>query len=176
MADPFIQQLDAISTAGTTTTQFLKKLGPIHNNWHVVHNSGTAQTGFLLFHWELIRRFEAVGGPAHFGGITPFTTQQLTSFHAPYNINDIVTTGNANSLEQFSSDFEDWHNNAHMAIGMAFHVNMMNPKSNVKLVQFWQLHYFINARFEKKLADFRPATGIPTVVAQIEGSNAVGLV
>jgi len=178
MADPFIQQLDAISAPGTTAAKFLKKLGPLHNNWHLAHNSGTAQTGFLLFHWQLIKRFESVGGPAHFGGVTPFTKQQLASFHAAYNIQDVVNTGDVNSLEEFSNDLELWHNNAHMAVGMAFHINLMNPKTNVRLVQFWQLHYFINAQFEEKLADFRASSSvsIPSVVTQLEASNAAGLI
>ncbi len=174
MTDPFITQLDTISTPGTSATQFLKKLGPIHNNWHGAHNGGTAQTGFLLFHWELIKRFKAVGGPAHFGGVTPFTTQQLAGFNATYDVTAAVHKGDVPSLENFSSDLEMWHNNAHMAIGMAIHKNLMNPKTNVKLVQFWQLHYFINDRFEQKLGDFRssPNDTIPSIVAQLESGNA----
>lgn len=171
MADPILQQLNAISAAGTTAAQFLQNLGPIHNNWHLAHINGTAQTGFLLFHWELLRRFEAVGGPAHFGGTSPFTIQQLASLGASYNVSTVVSSGSMNSLQQFSGDIENWHNHAHMAIGNAFGVNLMNPITNVLLVQFWQLHYFINARFEEKLAIFHPATGIPTVVAQLEGHH-----
>src|SRR5258708_14698380 len=130
MADPFITQLDQISTPGTTAKTFLKKLGPIHNNWHVAHNSGVAQTGFLLFHWELIKRFKAVDGPSYFGGVTPFTTAQLDSFQAHDDVNVPIAAGSMTDLEEFSSQLEDWHNNAHMAIGMFFHKNLMNPKSN----------------------------------------------
>ena len=46
---------------------------------------------------------------------------------------------------------------------MAFHKNLMNPKTNVRLVQFWKLHYVINDRFEGKLADFGPGASIPAV-------------
>ena len=102
MTDPFLTQLDAISVAGTSATQFLKKLGPIHSNWHVAHNSGVAQNGFLLFHWELIKRFKAVGVPAHFGGVTAFTTQELAAFHATYDVTAAVQKGNVASLESAS--------------------------------------------------------------------------
>lgn len=175
MADEFITKLKAISQPGTTAVQFLRKLGPIHAQWHHDNNLGTLSLGFLLFHWELIQRLEAVGGPAHFGGITPFTTQQLASFNAPYNVHDVVHQGDVASLEEFSIDTEDWHNNAHMAIGMQFHVNLMNPKTNIKLVQFWQLHYFINSLFESRLSDYRTSATdtIPAVIGQLEASSAV---
>ena len=169
MTDPFITQIDAISSPRTTATQFLKSLGPIHNNWHVAHNGGSAQTGFLLFHWELIKRFKAVGGAAHFGGVTSFTSQQLAGYNATYDVTTAVHKGDVASLESFSFALEQWHNHAHMAIGMAIHKNLMNPKTNVQLVQFWQLHYFINDLFEQKLGDFRSSTSdpIPSVIVQL---------
>ena len=176
MADPILQKLDAISQPGTSAVTFLKKLGPIHNNWHVAHNSGTSLTGFLLFHWELIQRFKKVGGPAHFGGVVPFTMAQLAADGADYNVNVAVRKDNVSSLEDFSSELEVWHNNAHMAIGMHFHINLMNPKTNVRLVQFWQLHFFINDRFEEALATFSPGTAVPTVVAQLEAGPAAAAV
>lgn len=176
MADPFITKLDAISTPGTTATAFFKKLGPIHGQWHTANNHGTQSIGFLLFHWELIQRFKAVGGPAHFGGVTPFTTAQFTQFGQPYNVTTVVKANDINSLEQFSNDLEDWHNNAHMAVGMAFHINLMNPKTNIKLVQFWQLHYFINARFDEKLAKYKAGVAIPTLIAQLEAGPAIALI
>lgn len=176
MADPFITKLNAISAPGTSVATFFKKLGPIHGQWHSANNQGTVSIGFLLFHWELIQRFKSVGGPAHFGGITPFTTAQFTQFGQPYNVTTPVHANDLNSLEQFSHDLENWHNNAHMAIGMAFHVNMMAPKTNIKLMQFWQLHYFINAQFEHKLANYQAGVAVPTVIAQLEASPAIALV
>ena len=102
----------------------------------------------------------------------PYTTQQLAAFNAPFNVNDVVNKGDINSLEIFSQDFEDWHNNAHMSIGMAVHVNLMNPKTNVKHVEFWRLHYFINQKFEQELGLYRssPTVTIPSVVAQLVAS------
>jgi hypothetical protein len=40
---------------------------------------------------------------------------------------------------------------AHMVVGMASGVDLMNARTNVFLPQFWNLHFFINARFEKQL-------------------------
>src|SRR5437867_3870294 len=108
MADPFINKLDSISTPGTSATQFLKKLGPIHAQWHSQHNVGAGTLGFLLFHWELIERFKKVGGPAHFSGVTAFTTQELASFQVPYDVHDAVKKGDVGSLELFSEDIEIW--------------------------------------------------------------------
>src|SRR5438105_6170575 len=101
MADPIISKLDAIAQPGTAAIDFLRKLGAIHAAWHSVHNAGTAQTGFLLFHWELIQRFNRVGGPAFFGGVTPFTRNQLDGFHASYDVTVNAQPNSTPSLETF---------------------------------------------------------------------------
>ena len=176
MADPFIARLDVISQPGATANDFLRRLGPIHVAWHAAHNSGTVGVGFLLFHWELIKRFKAVGGPAFFGGVTPFTTSQLTGFHVPYNVAVNVPQQDLTHLEEFSQDIEFWHNNAHMGIGMAVHKNLMNARTNVRLVEFWQLHFFINDRFEEKLATYHPGGLAAATVAQLEGSPAAPII
>lgn len=176
MTDPFLTQLDSIAQPGTSAATFLKKLGPIHNNWHVAHNGGIGQTGFLLFHWELIKRFKAVDGEAHFGGVAPFTTANFTSYHAPFGVQVAVPSGGIVQLEEFSAEVEQWHNDAHMAVGMAFHKNLMNPKTNVKLVIFWRLHYFINDRFEETLAHFSPGPPSAAIVALLESGAGVGVI
>jgi hypothetical protein len=176
MSDPFVTELHAISTPGTSAAAFFKKLGPLHARWHTANNHGTQSIGFLLFHWELLQRFKAVGGPQHFGGVTPFTKPQFSTFGQPYNVSTHVGSNQVSHLEEFSSDVEAWHNDAHMAVSMAFHINLMNPKTNIRLVQFWQLHYFINDRFEEKLVAFKPATAVPAVISQIEASTAIALV
>lgn len=38
-----------------------------------------------------------------------------------------------------------------MAIGMATGVDMMEPLTNINHVEFWRLHYFINAKFFQQL-------------------------
>jgi hypothetical protein len=152
--------------------QFLNQLGPIHVAWHQAHNGGTAQTGFLLFHWELIQRFSAVGGPASFGGVKAFTLAELTQFGAAYQVSVTVGHGDANALKNFSASLEQWHNAAHHHIGMHFGIDLMNPATNVKLKQFWQLHSFINAQFLKKLKTYNTPTGgsVQAEVTALESS------
>jgi hypothetical protein len=172
----FIQQLDQISAPGTSPKTFLKKLGPIHANWHQHHNAGTADTGFLIFHWELILRFKKVGADAALGGITPFSLADLAKDNSDYNVKVAVGKQDTAAFEDFSSELEAWHNDAHMNIGMAIHKNLMNPRTNVKIPQFWRLHYFINDRFEEKLQTFSPGLNIPAVVAGLEAGPAITLI
>lgn len=178
MATTFIQKLDQISAAGTTPKLFLKKLGPIHYSWHLAHNSGTADTGFLIFHWELIQRFKKVGADGYLGGITPFSNAELSGFNAAYSVNVPVAKQNIAELEDFSNELEQWHNDAHMNIGMAIHKNLMNAKTNVKIPQFWRLHYFINDRFEEKLHTFRSSASqtIPQVMVGLEAGPGLTLI
>jgi|SRR5215831_12336558 len=174
----FIQKLDQISAPGTAPKAFLKKLGPIHYSWHLAHNSGGADTGFLIFHWELIVRFKKVGADAYLGGITPFSPAELSGFNSPYNVNVNVSKQNLTELEDFSNEIEQWHNDAHMNIGMAIHKNLMNAKTNVKIPQFWRLHYFINDRFEEKLKQYRAAASdtIQQVITGLEAGPGLTVV
>jgi hypothetical protein len=178
MASTFINKLENISTPGTAPKLFLKKLGPIHFEWHHQHNLGLADIGFLLFHWELIQRFKKVGADAALGGIAPFSKPELATFHSPYTVNVAVGKQDTAALEDFSSELESWHNDAHMNIGMAIHKDLMNPRTNVKIPEFWRLHYFINDRFEEKLTTFRSAASqtIPATVAAVEASSAATVV
>jgi hypothetical protein len=50
---------------------------------------------------------------------------------------------------------------------MATGHNLMNPRTNVHLPEFWQLHYFINDRFEEQLAHYS-ADAVPDSVANLE--------
>jgi hypothetical protein len=172
MASEFIAKLDAIAAAATPWKTFIRKLGPLHAQWHNKHNAGTGDLGFLLFHWELVQRFKrvgadkGVGGPA---GIKPFSTQQLKKYKAAYSVKVPIAQADLASLEEFSFELEAWHNDAHMNIGTAIHKNLMSPRTNVKIPQFWQLHYFINDRFEDKLKNFGGAgSQASTVVASLE--------
>jgi hypothetical protein len=176
MADPFLTELYAISRSGTSAQDFLRRLGSLHARWHVAHNGGTAGTGFLVFHWELMSRFTTVGGPAFFGGVTAFSLQDLTRDHAQYNVADIVSTSDVMSLEHFSGDLEAWHNDAHMNIGMAIHKNLMNPRTNVRIAEFWRLHTFINDRFNEQLAKYTPGTSLPDAVRHLEGLPTAPLI
>jgi hypothetical protein len=80
-----------------------------------------------------------------------------------------VGQGDLAGLENFSSDLEAWHNGAHMNIGMAIHKNLMNPRTNVRIREFWRLHYFINDRFEKQLGNYGGAgSNVSQVIASLE--------
>ena len=150
-------------------TAFLNGLSPIHVAWH----SLPVSHGFLLFHWEVIKHFKAVGGPAQFGGVIAFTATQLSNFGAPYNVAVTVAQGDLAALSAFSVAIQSWHNGAHMSIQMATGLNMMNAGTNIYLREFWQLHYFINARFESKLRNYRHVAtqSIPSVIAHIESGH-----
>ncbi len=177
MASEFITKLDAIAGPGTPWKTFIRKLGPLHAQWHSKHNAGTADLGFLLFHWELIQRFRSVGADKGLGGsagIKPFSTQQLKKYKASYSVKVTVAQADLASIEEFSFELEGWHNDAHMNIGMAIHKNLMAPRTNVKIPQFWQLHYFINSRFEEKLKNFGAAASTAsTVVSSLEAGPGV---
>jgi hypothetical protein len=150
-------------------TAFLNALGPIHRDWHSVPPSARTY-GFLLFHAEVIRLLKSVGGPAYFGGIPPYKLSDFQNFGRPYNVTFTVAPGSVADLETFSTDIEDWHNRAHMAIEMSTHLNMMDPLTNVQLRNFWRLHFFIQARFVSRLNMFRHIAGQTTAgtIAEIE--------
>lgn len=147
---------------------FLNGLGPIHFAWH----TNARSHGFLLFHWEVIKQFKAVGAPAQFGGVTAFKASDLTNFGAPYNVSVTVAKGDVAALRNFARVIEQWHNNAHEQIMMATGLDMMNPTTNLHLREFWRLHYFINAKFEAKLRSYRQLSSqsIPTVIAGIDAN------
>lgn len=147
---------------------FLNGLGPIHFAWH----TNARSHGFLLFHWEVIKQFKAVGAPAQFGGVTAFKASDLANFGTPYNVSVTVAKGDVAALRNFARMIEQWHDNAHEQIMMATGLDMMNPTTNLHLREFWRLHYFINAKFEAKLRSYRhlSSQSIPTVIAGIDAN------
>jgi hypothetical protein len=177
MATDFIAKLDKLVTdsAGDWKT-FIRKLGPVHAQWHAEFNQGIAKVGFLLFHWELIQRFKKAGADTGLGGlhgIHAYTEAQFGTFGRPYTVSATVGAGNVNSFEIFSEDVYDWHVDAHMAIGMAIHHDLMHPRTNVRRPEFWRLHYFINDRFAEQLRHFGGAGSTPSgVVQQLEANAA----
>jgi len=146
---------------------YLHKLGPIHLQWH--HGAfATRRIGFLLFHYHVIENLKKCGGPAMFGGIKAYTPANFTAFGHPYDVAAKALKGDLNSLAAFSLEIEGWHNEAHMAIGMATGVNMMDPLTNINHVEFWRLHYFINAKFFQQLARYDPTGSNAQRIAKIE--------
>ena len=92
MATDFKKALDKlVKASGGDWRVFIRQLGPLHAQWHAEHNAGQATLGFLLFHWELIQRFRAVGADQGLGGlngIQPYTEPQLANFGAAYTVLD----------------------------------------------------------------------------------------
>ena len=178
VATDFKKALDKLVTESHGDWRvFIRQLGPVHAQWHAEHNNlaHPATPGFLLFHWELIERFRAVGADKGLGGlngIKPYTEPQLANFGAAYTVLDSVSKGDVGELESFSGDLEAWHNDAHMAIGMATGRNLMNPRTNVRLREFWRLHYFINDRFEEQLANYSD-DAVAATVASLEAKPSV---
>jgi hypothetical protein len=146
---------------------YLRNLGPIHLQWHR-GSLAARRIGFLLFHYHVIENLKKCGGPAMFGGIKPYTPAQFAAFGQPYDVTSKATNGDLDSLADFSLDLEGWHGDAHMAIGMATGVDMMNPLTNINHVEFWRLHYFINAKFFQQLRRYDPAGSNAKRVAKIE--------
>lgn len=177
MATDFVAEMDQLVNASNGDWRvFIRRLGPLHARWHTEHNGGQATLGFLLFHWELVKRFKAIGADRGLGGLSgiqAYSEAQLANFGAPYNVTDQVAPGDATGLEHFSGDVEAWHNDAHMQVGMATGHNLMNPRTNVRRPEFWRLHLFINDRFEAQLGAFAGAGAVAaSVVAQLEAAPA----
>ena len=146
---------------------FLQEFGPLHNRWH--STSFRNNLGFLLFHWHVVTAFKKCHAYQIWsGGIQPFSTADWTRFGWPYNLLINVAAGNLDSLANFSTDIENWHNEAHMAVETATGEDMMNPVTNVLLRNFWRLHYFIDERFLEALAAFDGKGSIQQQISRIE--------
>jgi hypothetical protein len=148
-------------------TVFLREFGPLHKRWHTT--SLRNNIGFLLFHWNVVTQFKRCHADRTWpGGVHAFTPADWNNFGWPYNVTAVVNHGDFNSLAAFSTAIENWHNEAHMAVGMANGEDLMNPATNIFLRDFWRLHYFINARFLTALAKFDTNGTAAKRVARIE--------
>jgi hypothetical protein len=144
---------------------YLQQLSPIHVRWHMQSKS-TRTLGFLVFHWHVIDALKTAGVPKLWPGkLKPFSLGDFTGFGWPYNVTLQAQSGDFDSLANFSTAIETWHNEAHMAIGMATNTPMMDPGQNVFYLPFWRLHYFINERFLEELGHF---DGLGTAVKQVK--------
>ena len=156
---------------------FLGRLEAIHLNWHN-RTFSTRRLGFLVFHWTVIEEFKRARGPAIWtGGIRPFRPQDFTSFGWSYNVTERAQKQDIDSLVNFSTAIESWHNDAHMAVGMAFgnENDMMNPQANIYLQQFWRLHYFINTKFLRELRRYDPAGTVLKKIDRLEDDQHINL-
>lgn len=132
---------------------FLQEFGPLHNRWH--STSLRKNLGFLLFHWHVVTAFKRCHADQIWpGGIQPFSSADWAQFDWPYDLQPSIVAGNIDSLANFSSEIEGWHNEAHMAVENATGEDMMDPSTNILLRNFWRLHYFIDERFLEALVAF----------------------
>jgi hypothetical protein len=157
---------------------FLQLLSPLHAQWHAQR---TRRVGFLLFHWHVIQHFRALAldgrlgvepyGTDDFGPGGPFEAVDWTA--ALGGVPDSESLGD---LQLYSRAMEGWHNEAHMEIGMVTGLDLMNPASNVFLTEFWNLHFFIDSRFDEQLHSYAEKQHpglqeVDEVVEHIEGSH-----
>ena len=135
---------------------FLQLLSPLHAQWHARQ---ARRVGFLIFHWHVSEHFEALG-LKQIMGVKPDKVADFSQggrfaesdFRA--SMQGIRNSQNLTDLEGYSQAIESWHNEAHMSIGQVTGLDMMNPTVNVFFTEFWNLHYFINARFEEQLRSY----------------------
>jgi hypothetical protein len=150
--EPFRDELVAL--AGSTAqdpTGFLEGLSPIHDAWHT---QGARTYGFLLFHHRVVRYFNANVAPTVAPPIIAFDNPAFEKMGVQAFEFDLSGTDTLAALATFSTTIEDWHNTAHMAIGMATGVPMMDPRQNIFFRPFWQLHFFIDDLFDTALAQY----------------------
>src|SRR5437879_765082 len=158
MANPTLSRLAGFAAAAKKQRNphlYLQRLGPLHNQWHSVPATRRS-VGFLLFHWHVVAYFNDLGLGKTMG-VKPY---KLADFQpggqfdqadwATLSGNPAAAKSVAN-LEANSIAIERWHNEAHMVIGDATGAPMMDPSVNIFYSAFWDLHGFINARFEADL-------------------------
>ena len=155
---------------------FLQLLSPLHALWH--DPSRRRRVGFLLFHWHVIQHFTALSldGVMHVQAdtVADFSTSGRFA-EGDWNAS-MGAVGDSTSLQElvdYSAAIEGWHNEAHMVIGDVTGLDMMNPRANVFFTEFWNLHFFINERFEEQMDAYAQAThpqleGAAAIVAHIE--------
>lgn len=138
---------------------YLQLLSPLHAQWHAIPTRAR-RIGFLLFHWHVIEHFKALGLEAIMN-VQADTVADFTPPGGKFSMADwaAIMDGVGDSttlteLEDYSQAIEGWHNEAHMAIGQVTGLDMMNPTVNVFFTEFWNLHYFINTRFEEQLRSY----------------------
>jgi hypothetical protein len=140
---------------------FLNSLGPLHVRWHDTPIE-TRTLGFLIFHWLVIFYFRSLGLD-RIMRITPYNTSDFSPGGRFYSIDvnwnswmgSISRSRNINELIRYSAQIERWHNNVHMTLEMATGTPMMDAARNIYYSTFWNLHFFINNRFENEANSVR---------------------
>ena len=149
---PFRDRLIGLAAAtAQDPAGFLEGLSSIHDDWHTQFDRGY---GFLLFHNRVVRAFRAIVLPAVNPTIQAFTAQEFQDMGVTPFQADLTNVDTLGELVSFSTSIESWHNTAHMAIGTATGTPMLDPCQNIFFRAFWQLHFFIDERFETTLQQY----------------------
>lgn len=90
--------------AGRRRQRALNGLGEIHFDWHTTRRT----YGFLLFHADVIRQVKAVSVPARFGGVRPFSREELSGFWAEYHVTAQVGRGATDALRRRRGTIRSW--------------------------------------------------------------------
>ena len=141
--------------------RYLERLGPLHNAWHSAPSTGR-RIGFLIFHWHVVEHFQALQLDQQMS-VTPYTVNDFSPggqfAEADWNasMQGIQPSRSLDDLVLYSQAIEGWHNEAHMVIGDVTGAPMMDPSVNVFYTAFWNLHSFINQRFEGEMQSYANA-------------------
>lgn len=157
---------------------FLRLLSPLHAQWH----GTTRSVGFLLFHWHVVGHLQALGLDELLGvtgyDVADFDNGAFADAGWTDSVGRMPASQSLNDLILYSRALEGWHNEAHMVVGEATGrgMDMMNPRVNVFFPEFWNLHTFINRRFEPELATYASAnhpslSGAAAIVAHVESEH-----
>lgn len=177
-----LQQFENDAKNTNNPRLFLTELGPLHNSWH--RNSAVRRRiGFLIFHWHVIEHFETLG-LKQILNVKPYSISDFSQGgkFASADWNSAMSTApqskSIQDLESYSAQIEAWHGDAHMEIGMAENIPMMDPLVNINFTQFWNLHYFINAKFKDELQSYikaaHPGLNLSTaskIIEHLEGKG-----
>ncbi|MBA3749962.1 MAG: hypothetical protein H0X03_03555 [Nitrosopumilus sp.] len=156
---------------------FLTRFSPVHVRWH----GSSRIPGFLLFHWHAVEHVKDLGIDSMLG-VNPYVVNDFRpgGDFADADWDDYMGSFGPSStldeLAEYSFQLENWHNNSHMVIGNATGTDLMNPATNIFLREFWNLHFFINQRFENEMKSYAEANH-PTIntaaaiVRHIENSH-----
>ena len=175
--------ISTLESAATTARDmgnpmlFLNRLESVHLNWHG-RTFATRGLGFLTFHWYVIESFKKARCPGLWtGGVRAFRSADFTRFGSSYDITERARPGDIDSLANFSIAIETWHNEAHMAVGMAFGISdeMMDPRINIYYREFWRLHYFINAKFTRELKRYDSSGSSAKKIERLETNQHTNL-
>jgi hypothetical protein len=153
-----LQQFEDQAKQQNNPQLYLQLLSPLHYQWH----TRSRRVGFLLFHWHVIEHFKAVGLEpllhVHADTVADFSPGgRFAEGDWQQMMGGVTDSQSLTDLERYSRAIEGWHNEAHMVIGEVTGLDMMDPRANVFFTEFWNLHYFINARFEEQLAAYAAA-------------------